>query len=141
MFLCSPLTANRGRPGSRPCLVTIRPRSTTAVISSSATTPVARLAYHNAVEELIPLTFSSIVHKAQRSIERHSEQTLNGLSRDSGPAETYRKGPTPAAPAGLTCQPQQLLSPGFTNGVPPGARSGRRRSPRPGNFVRVLPVG
>src|SRR5215470_14803518 len=109
MFLCSPLTANRGRPGSRPCLVTIRPRSTTAVSSSSATTPVARLAYHNAVEELIPLTFSSIVDKAKRSIEGHSEHSLNGLSADSDPAETSRKATTPVAAAGLTCQPQRLL--------------------------------
>ena len=55
-FLCSPLTANRGSPGSRPCLVTSSPSSITAVSSSSATTPVARLVYHSAVEELIPLT-------------------------------------------------------------------------------------
>src|SRR5690242_20544285 len=132
MFLCSPLTANRGRPGSRPCLVTIRPRSTTAVVSSSATTPVARLAYHNAVEELIPLTSSSIDHKAQRSIEEHSEHTLNRLSTASGPAETSRRDLTSWTATRLTGQPQRLLSPGVTNGVPPGGCSGRERSPRPG---------
>src|SRR5215472_11090252 len=94
MFLCRPLTAKPGRPGSRPCLVTIRPSSTTAVMSSSATTPVARLAYHSAVEELIPLTFSSIAHLVQRSIESRYEQALNRLSGVWVPAETGSGAPT-----------------------------------------------
>ena len=63
-FLCSPLTANLGSPGSRPCLVTSSPSSMTAVSSSSATTPVARLVYQSAVEELIPLTISRIASRS-----------------------------------------------------------------------------
>ena len=69
-FLCSPLTANRGSPGSRPCLVTSIPSNITAVSSSSATTPVARLVYHSAVEELIPLTISRVVHVSTASDTR-----------------------------------------------------------------------
>ena len=75
-FLCSPLTANRGSPGSRPCLVTSSPSNMTAVSSSSATTPVARLVYQSAVEELIPLTISRI---ASRSTSRAYKAPLKPL--------------------------------------------------------------
>jgi hypothetical protein len=40
----------------------------TAVSSSSATTPVARLAYQSAVEELIPLTISRMRHVTEQGI-------------------------------------------------------------------------
>src|SRR6202034_3122037 len=76
-FRCSPPTANLGSPGNRPCLVTSRPSSITAVSSSSATTPVARLAYQNAVDELIPLTMSSIGHQAKRRVHDCSELALS----------------------------------------------------------------
>src|SRR5215468_1818089 len=79
-FLCSPLTANLGRPGSRPCLVTSRPSSITAVSSSSATTPVARLAYQSAVEELIPLTLIRIRDQAKRRIHGGYEAALRNVS-------------------------------------------------------------
>ncbi len=52
---CSPVTANLGSPGSRPCLFTMMPSTMTAVSSTRQTTPVARLAYQSAVLEVIPL--------------------------------------------------------------------------------------
>ena len=58
MFRCRLVTAKRGRPGRRPWRLTRMPRTRTAVSSSSATTPVARLAYQNAVVPLISLLLS-----------------------------------------------------------------------------------
>src|SRR5580692_9058948 len=78
-FLCSPVTANRGRPGSLPCLVTRRPSSITAVSSSSETTPVARLAYQSTVWELIPLTLISIGHQAKGGIQGGYEAALRNV--------------------------------------------------------------
>ena len=52
---CSPVTANLGSPGSRPCRLTMIPNSTTADSSINEVIPVARLAYHNAVLAVIPL--------------------------------------------------------------------------------------
>ena len=51
---CKLTAPNLGRPGSRPCRFTTRPRIMTADSSSSETTPVARLAYHSAVVEVMP---------------------------------------------------------------------------------------
>ena len=51
---CSPVTTNRGRPGSRPWRLTSTPSRTTAVSSSRLTTPVALLAYQSAVLWVIP---------------------------------------------------------------------------------------
>ena len=56
MLRCRLVVANLGSPGSRPRRVTRMPSSTTAVSSTSATTPVALLAYHRAVPETIPTT-------------------------------------------------------------------------------------
>ena len=81
-FLCSPLTANRGSPGSRPCLVTSRPSSITAVSSSSATTPVARLAYQSAVEELIPLTV--VKHRSRSQAAAYMAAMKPALRHVSG---------------------------------------------------------
>ena len=53
MFRCRLVTAKRGRPGRRPCRLTRMPSTRTAVSSSRATIPVARLAYQNAVVPLI----------------------------------------------------------------------------------------
>ena len=46
-----PEAAKPGRPGSRPCRAVSTPSTTTAVSSTRATTPVARLAYHSAVPD------------------------------------------------------------------------------------------
>src|SRR6266545_959296 len=51
---CSPVTTNRGRPGSRPWRLTSTPSMTIAVSSSRLTTPVALLAYQSAVLWVIP---------------------------------------------------------------------------------------
>jgi hypothetical protein len=48
----------------------------TAVNSSSETTPVARLVYQSAVEELIPLTISMMGQQAQQDIQGSSEAAL-----------------------------------------------------------------
>ncbi len=53
-FRCSPVTAKLGSPGSRPCRFTSIPSTITPVSSNSATTPVARLAYHKAVTRTSP---------------------------------------------------------------------------------------
>jgi hypothetical protein len=48
----------------------------TAVSRSSETTPVARLVYQSAVEELIPLTIARIGQQAQQGIQGSSEVAL-----------------------------------------------------------------
>ena len=54
MLRCRLVVANLGRPGSRPRRLTRMPSSTTTVSSTSATTPVALLAYQSAVLPVIP---------------------------------------------------------------------------------------
>src|SRR5579862_4494079 len=98
MFRCRPVSANRGSPGSRPCRLISRPSSATAVNSSSATTPVERLAYHIQVEELFALTSYRLAEQPEAAISDGYDLVLSALAAGRAP---------------------RPLSPSFTNGVPP----------------------
>src|ERR1700761_1057431 len=81
-FRCRLVTANRGRPGSRPCRLMSMPSTITAVSRTRATTPVARLVYQGRVLLVIPFIGPSLAGPARPNLDASSELLLSAQLSD-----------------------------------------------------------
>src|SRR5512146_3038254 len=80
----SPATATRATPATRVCRLTMRPTSATAVSSSRATTPVARLAYHIQVDEFAGFMLITMRCQAEHGLGTTYEARLTRRRADTG---------------------------------------------------------